>query len=65
MTNLILNEKIRVNTHVSEKTQLDRFREAARQIGADESDDALDKVFGKLDVRKKPEPDNEAKPEKG
>ncbi len=39
------------------KTQLDRFKEAARSIGADESDDALDKVMGKLDLIRKPEAD--------
>ena len=44
--------------------QLDRFEEAARQVEADESDDALDKVFDKLDLKRKPEPDDEAKPEK-
>jgi len=36
--------------------QLDRFREAARDLGADESDDALDRIMGKLDLTKKPEP---------
>lgn len=40
--------------------QLDRFKATAREVGADESDDALDKVFGKLDVKRKPED----KPEK-
>ena len=39
----------------SEKNQLDRFKEAARKLGADESPDALDKVFGKLDMKRKPE----------
>jgi hypothetical protein len=37
--------------------QAARFREAARDVGADESDDALDRVMGKLDLRKKPEQD--------
>jgi hypothetical protein len=45
-----------------EPTQPDRFREAARQVGADESDDALDKVMRKLDLTKKPEA--ETKPAK-
>ena len=44
----------------ADKEQLDRFKQAAREVGADESDDALDKVFGKLDVKRKPE----EKPEK-
>ena len=45
-----------------DKLQADRFKEAARQIGADEAPDALDRAFGKLDLRHKPEP--ESKPEK-
>jgi hypothetical protein len=36
--------------------QIDRFKNAAREVGADESDDALDRVMGKLDLKKKPEP---------
>lgn len=42
------------------KKQIDRFKEAARQVGADESDDALDRVMGKLDLKRKPD----AKPAK-
>jgi hypothetical protein len=34
--------------------QSSRFQEAARDLAADESDDALDRVMGKLDLRKKP-----------
>lgn len=37
------------------KSQLDRFKEAGRRVGADESDDALDRAFGKLDLRNKPD----------
>lgn len=37
-------------------SQLARFQEAARQVGADESDDALDRAMGKLDLRSKPKP---------
>ena len=37
------------------KDQLDRFKEAAREVEADESDDALDKVMRKLDLTKKPD----------
>jgi hypothetical protein len=37
--------------------QADRFRQAAREVRADESDDALDRIMGKLDLRKKPEQD--------
>lgn len=43
-----------------EKTQTDRFKQAAREVEADQSDDALDRIMGKLDLKKKPEP----KPEK-
>lgn len=38
------------------KSQAERFAEAARQIGADESDDALDRAMDKLDLRAKPKP---------
>ena len=37
------------------QSQLERFRESAREIGADESDDALDRIMGKLDLKKKPD----------
>ena len=39
----------------SDAKQLDRFKQAAREVGADESDDALDKVMRKLDLTKKPD----------
>jgi hypothetical protein len=45
---------MQVNT---KESQLDRFRETAREVGADESDDALDRVMGRLDLTKKPEPE--------
>jgi hypothetical protein len=38
------------------KSQAKRFREAAQVIGADQSDDALDRIMGRLDLTKKPEP---------
>ena len=44
-----------------EKSQLDKFKEAAREVEADTSDDALDKVMGKLDLKKKPEPKDDKK----
>lgn len=34
-----------------------RFKQAAREIEADVSDAALDKVMSKLDLKKKPEPE--------
>jgi hypothetical protein len=42
-------------SHQSQK-QSDAFKETARNLGADESDDALDRIMGKLDLTKKPEP---------
>jgi hypothetical protein len=39
------------------KKQSERFKEAARELGADESPDALDRIMGKLDLKKKPEPE--------
>jgi len=39
---------------MKDKKQLDRFKETAREIGADTSDDALDKVMGNLDLTKRP-----------
>lgn len=43
-------------TQKNEKTaQLDRFKEAAREVEADESNDALDKIMRKLDLTKKPD----------
>lgn len=42
-------------------TQEGAFRRAARELGADESPDALDRIMGKLDLKKKPEPEKERK----
>jgi len=46
----------RVSPESDEMSQSDRFKEAARELDADESDDALDRIMGKLDLTKKPEP---------
>ena len=35
--------------------QSERFKKAAREVEADESADALDRIMGKLDLTKKPE----------
>jgi hypothetical protein len=35
--------------------QSDRFKEAARELVADESDAALDRIMGNLDLKRKPE----------
>ena len=37
--------------------QAERFKEAARAIGADESEVALDRIMSKLDLKAKPEPE--------
>ena len=43
------------------QNQSDAFKEAARDLGADESDDALDRIMGNLDLKKKPEPEKKGK----
>jgi hypothetical protein len=40
-------------------SQVDRFREVARQLGADESDDALDRAMDRLDLKAKPKEEGE------
>jgi len=46
-------------TQKDEKTvQLDRFKQAAREVEADEADDALDRVMRKMDLTKKSEGDS-------
>lgn len=45
----------------SNQNQSDRFKEAARELGADQSEDALDHIMGKLDLKKKPEPKTDKK----
>ena len=42
--------------------QAARFREAARKAEADEAPDALDRVFGKLDLTRKPDDPKGDKP---
>ena len=39
------------------KSQRERFVEAARDVEADTSDDALDRVFGRLELKQKAEAD--------
>ena len=46
---------------IDDKEQAYRFKEAARELGADESDDALDRIMGTLDLKKKPEPEKPAR----
>lgn len=40
----------------NKKSQLEAFQGAAREAGADKSEGALDRIMGKLDLTKKPEP---------
>ena len=45
------------NAETSEKsTQLQRFKEMARKLDADESLDALDRAFAQLDTKRRAEP---------
>ncbi len=44
-----------------DKEQVERFRQMARELGADESGDALDRAMDKLDLRAKPKPESETK----
>lgn len=39
------------------QNQSDAFKETARELGADESADTLDRIMGRLDLKKKPEPE--------
>jgi hypothetical protein len=43
----------------SASEQLERFKEAARQLGTDESEDALDRAMDRLDLRTKPKDEGE------
>jgi hypothetical protein len=44
-----------------EKCQADRFREAARDVEADESDDALENAFKRLDLTRNPGDEKKSK----
>ena len=48
-----------------EKSQRERFADAARAVEADQSPDALARVFGNLDVKRKPEADDAKATKKG
>lgn len=37
------------------KKQIKTFKETARKLGADESEDALDKIMGRLDLKRPPD----------
>jgi hypothetical protein len=47
-------------TKPDDKAQSDRFRETARQVGANRDDDAADRLIGRL-AKQPPEPKKPAK----
>jgi hypothetical protein len=47
--------KRKPKTKISKAEQSRRFIETARELGLDESPDAFNRVFDKLDLRKKPD----------
>ena len=50
------SKKTRAGPQASEVTpQLERFKAMAQEVGADESPEALDRAFGKLDPKKRKE----------
>ena len=44
-----------------DENQIDRFKRMAQELGADESPDALDRAFGRLDAKKKDNRDSPSK----
>lgn len=48
---------------IEERDEKDKFENIARELGCDESDDALDRAFEALEVKQdeKKEPDNDKK----
>jgi hypothetical protein len=40
---------------LSDKEQYERFRQAARELGTDESEEAFERAFRKIVTRKKPD----------
>jgi hypothetical protein len=57
LRNAMAQEDYAMGGSTTKQDQTNRFRETARDLGADESDAALDRIMGKLDLRKKPEPE--------
>jgi hypothetical protein len=45
-------EKQRRKPKISDKRQSERFKETAREVGADESSDAFDRIVGEMGRRK-------------
>jgi hypothetical protein len=44
----------KADTPKPSQKQADKFKEAARKLGLDESEKALEKAFGKIDPKKSP-----------
>jgi hypothetical protein len=55
-----LGEKQKKKPKIKDKRQSERFKETARQLGADQSSDAFDKVVGELS-RQQPGHDDKRK----
>ena len=54
-------EKQKRKSKYSDKKQSERFRETAREIGADKRSDAFDRVIGEMGRRKLSEPSKQEK----
>lgn len=39
------------HTNVNDKSQFQRFKDIARELGADESQGAMDRAFGQIDAK--------------
>jgi hypothetical protein len=44
-------------SEIEHTKQSEKFKEVARKLGADQSPDAPERIMGKLDLKKKPEPE--------
>jgi hypothetical protein len=55
-----LGEKQKKKPKIKDKRQSERFKEAAREVGADEPSDAFDRVLGELSRQKSAHGDNKS-----
>ena len=53
------------STKLKKTDQLDRFKKKARELGVDESTDALDRSFDKLNLKHRKEAEKERKRDQG
>jgi len=49
-----LGEKQKKKPKIKDKRQAERFKEAARQVGADQPSDAFDRIIGEMGRRSAP-----------